>query len=305
MMIRIAIIGVGHIARHEHLPALADNAAYRLVAAVSPVAVALDVPVYETLDALIDSGTRVDAVSICTPPGCRYELACRAIASGYHVLLEKPPTLTRSQAQVLADMARERGRVVFAAWHSVYAAAVEPLRTLLRDEDPVGISVRWKENADKWHPGADWLWQPGALGVFDAGINALSILCAVGAESVLYRHADLQFFDEQQAPARAFLSLEGGRTGCPIDVELDWRHDPSHEIWTIEWTLSDGEVITLGQGGASLTRRDGDVPLGASREYAGVYRHFEQLIASGESCLDLRPLDLVTEALAFGTRARS
>lgn len=105
-MIRIALIGVGHIARHEHLPALHAHPAFRVVAVVSPVPVSLDFPVFTSIEALIESGTVVDAVSICTPPDCRYDLACKAIAAGWHVLLEKPPTLTRSQGRTLSDLER-------------------------------------------------------------------------------------------------------------------------------------------------------------------------------------------------------
>ena len=301
-MIRIALVGVGHIARHEHLPALRDHPAFRVVAVVSPVPVSLDLPVFTSIEALIESGTAIDAVSICTPPDCRYDLACKAIAAGWHVLLEKPPTLTRSQGQILSDLAKQKRCTLFSAWHSVYAAAIAPLQTILREHDPVAVKVAWKENADKWHPGAEWLWRPGALGVFDAGINALSILCAVSAEPIVYCAAKLDFFGGQQAPARAVLDLAGGYTACPVQAVFDWRHDPSSEIWTICWTMSDGRDLTLTQGGACLADGGKPVALPHVREYAGVYDHFATLIASGTSLLDLRPLDLVTEALAFGTR---
>ncbi|RUT26711.1 galactose 1-dehydrogenase [Asaia sp. W19] len=303
-MIRIAVIGVGHIARHEHLPALKQSPSFDLVAAVSPVPVDLPVPVFESIAALMESGIAVDAVAICTPPDRRYALAREAIEAGWHVLLEKPPTLTRSQAQALRDLARSEGVTIFAAWHSIYASAIPRIRSLLSDIDPVSIAITWKENADKWHPGADWLWRPGALGVFDAGINALSILTATNAEPVVFQEARLDFYADQQAPARAELSLTGGRTACPITASFDWRHDPDSEIWEIRWSLPEGDTLCLAKGGAHLSRGEHVIPLEESREYAGVYRHFAQLIDTGEMSLDLRPLDLVSEALAYGARCR-
>jgi D-galactose 1-dehydrogenase len=38
------------------------------------------------------------------------------------------------------------------------------------------VNVIWREDVRVWHPGQDWIWQPGGLGVFDPGINALSII---------------------------------------------------------------------------------------------------------------------------------
>ncbi len=36
-----------------------------------------------------------------------------------------------------------------------------------------------KEDVRRWHPGQDWIWEAGGFGVFDPGINALSILTEV------------------------------------------------------------------------------------------------------------------------------
>ena len=37
------------------------------------------------------------------------------------------------------------------------------------------LTVAWKEDVRIWHPGQAWIWKAGGLGVFDPGINALSI----------------------------------------------------------------------------------------------------------------------------------
>ncbi|CDG38337.1 MULTISPECIES: Gfo/Idh/MocA family protein [Asaia] len=301
-MIRIAVIGVGQIARQQHLPALATSSAYHLAAAVSPVPVTMEVPVFASIEALIESHIDIDAVAICTPPSMRYDLAMQALEAGWHVLLEKPPTLTRSQAQALLAVARQRGLTVFAAWHSIHAAAVPSVAAYLKENDPVRVEISWKENADKWHPGADWLWRPGALGVFDAGINALSILCAVSPEALVFEQASLDFFAQQQAPARARLALVGARTRCPVSASFDWRHERENEIWEIIWTMPDGAQLLMSEGGARLSLGGKVMPLAESREYDGVYDSFAALITAQDCALDLRPLDIVTESLAYGTR---
>jgi hypothetical protein len=37
------------------------------------------------------------------------------------------------------------------------------------------VEIVWHEDVRKWHPGQQWIWEPGGFGVFDPGINALSI----------------------------------------------------------------------------------------------------------------------------------
>jgi D-galactose 1-dehydrogenase len=95
---------------------------------------------------------------------------------GRHVLLEKPPGATVGEVHALADLARRQGVTLFASWHSRHAPAVEPARAWLAGRKILGVTITWKEDVRVWHPGQKWIWQAGGLGVFDPGINALSIL---------------------------------------------------------------------------------------------------------------------------------
>ncbi|GBQ15719.1 Gfo/Idh/MocA family protein [Swaminathania salitolerans] len=301
-MIRIAMIGIGQIARQQHLPTIAAHKAFTLVAGVSPVPVVLEVPVFPTVAALRESGIGVDAVAICTPPDIRYALACEALDAGWHVLLEKPPATTRSQGVALLERAEAHDITLFSAWHSVHAPAVAWLKDHLPGLSVRDIAIVWKENAEKWHPGAEWLWAPGAPGVFDAGINALSILCALTPEGVVFRKAELGFCPGRGAPARARLALETSDRALGIIGEFDWLHPAESEIWEIVWSLHDGTTLALSEGGGHLLRNGKPVPIGDRPEYAGVYDRFAALVAQRLSDLDLRALDLVTEALAYGRR---
>ena len=40
------------------------------------------------------------------------------------------------------------------------------------------VECTWKEDVRVWHPGQAWIWEPG-IGVFDPGINALSVLTRI------------------------------------------------------------------------------------------------------------------------------
>lgn len=61
-------------------------------------------------DLLADPG--VDLVSICTPTHTHVEVALAAIASGKHVLIEKPLAVTSDEGRIVADAASRTDKVV-------------------------------------------------------------------------------------------------------------------------------------------------------------------------------------------------
>ncbi len=174
--LRIAIVGFGKIARTRHVPVIAGTPGARLVAIADPNPASADVPYFPGLQELLRDGPAFDAVALCTPPQIRSAQAAIALAAGKHVLLEKPPGKSLGEIAPLRSAADAAGRTLFTAWHSQFAAAVEPARQLLASRRIERISVTWKEDVRVWHPGQAWIFQPGGLGVFDPGINALSIL---------------------------------------------------------------------------------------------------------------------------------
>jgi L-arabinose 1- dehydrogenase len=92
---------------------------------------------------------------------------------------------------LLAELAKEHGRSLFASWHSRYAPGVETARTWLTARVIKSVQVLWKEDVRKWHPNQDWIWQPGGLGVFDPGINALSIMTRILPRAFFLKSAEL------------------------------------------------------------------------------------------------------------------
>ena len=61
------------------------------------------------LEALLGAS---DAVIVASPAETHFELAGRALAAGKHVLVEKPIAATLAEADRLAELAREHGRVL-------------------------------------------------------------------------------------------------------------------------------------------------------------------------------------------------
>jgi D-galactose 1-dehydrogenase len=241
----------------------------------------------------------LDAVSFCTPPQGRYALARQALISGRHVMLEKPPCATVREVEDLAAYARKAGLALFASWHSRAAAGVETARQWLSGRTVRKIVVNWKEDVRHWHPGQTWIWQPGGLGVFDPGINALSVLTAIHPRTVLVREAVLYFPSNCAAPIAATIEL-ADEDDLSIHAEFDFRQT-GEQTWDIVVETDSGE-LRLGHGGGTLQIDGRAVALPASGEYPTLYKRFAELVRTRTVDVDVAPLQLVADAFLVGRR---
>jgi D-galactose 1-dehydrogenase len=296
--IKIALVGLGKIARDEHIPALRANHAFELTAVASPHHKLEGLPNFSDLAALIAGAPDVTAVALCTPPLVRYDIARQALQAGLHVLLEKPPGVTVSEVVALGEIARQKGVTLFASWHSRHARAVEPARAWLKERRIRRITVTWKEDVRVWHPGQTWIWKAGGLGVFDPGINALSILTRIVPGAWLLKEADLSFPQNCATPIAARLLLEAG--GIPAQVELDFLQT-GPQTWSIDIESESGR-LELSMGGKDLTLDGQVVSTAPSAEYPALYAHFADLVHNRRSDVDIAPLQLVADAFLCGRR---
>jgi D-galactose 1-dehydrogenase/L-arabinose 1- dehydrogenase len=301
MPLRIGLVGIGKIARDQHIPALKHNPQFELVACASRSAKVNGVANYRDLESMLADVQDLDCISICTPPQAHFDAAMLALRSGKHVMLEKPPAATVRQIQLLADEAVRRHRTLFQTWHSRYAAAVDRAKEWMHDRILVRGRIVWKEDVHAWHPGQQWIWEPGGFGVFDPGINALSVLTRILTAEVCVSEAQLEFPENQQAPIAAQLRLRTTK-GIEIDAEFDFRQE-GEQSWDIELTTTTG-TLRLSNGGASL-EIDGRAlseEAGLAGEYPRLYQRFAELCARGESDVDVRPFQLVADAFLVGER---
>jgi len=300
--IRLAVIGMGKIARDQHLPAIAAGREFELVATVSQHGEAVEGrPMFQDIRRLAESTLAVDAVAICTPPQVRREIAMVAIARGWHVFLEKPPGATLTEVVALRDAAAAAGVSLFASWHSRYAAGVEPARDWLAQQRIVRRgAVTWREDVRVWHPGQSWLWEPGGFGVFDPGINALSIVTRIWPRPFFVETAELEVPVNLAAPIAARVNCRDG-AGVPIAMDFDFRQE-GPQSWDIV-VETDGGSLKLSEGGAVLSidgaarSSPGEDVLG---EYPGLYARFAAIIRAGVSDVDISPLRQVADAFLRG-----
>lgn len=297
MTLRLGLVGLGKIARDQHLPAIADTPGVELAAIASRNAALPDLPGYPDVGALLAGEPGVGAVSLCTPPQGRFAQAEAVLRAGRHLMLEKPPGMSVAEVQALAALAAAQGVTLFATWHSRAAAGVEAARAFLAAHPPRRITVTWKEDVRRWHPGQAWIWEPGGLGVFDPGINALSIVTRILPEPVHLAGATLFFPANRAAPIAARLDFAGGVDG---HAAFDWRQT-GPQTWDIEVETEAG-LLRLREGGSRLELPGQAAVAAPDREYRSLYARFVELVAAGGSDVDLAPLILVADAFLLGRR---
>ncbi|TYO67712.1 Gfo/Idh/MocA family oxidoreductase [Bradyrhizobium hipponense] len=297
--LRIAIVGFGKIARDQHVGAIAAIPGATLAAVASRNASLPGLPHFATIEELLEKGPAIDAVSLCTPPQVRRAQAVAALAAGKHVMLEKPPGTGVAELDPLIAMAAAAKRTLFATWHSRYAPAVEPAREWLATSRIKSVHISWKEDVRVWHPGQGWIWEPGGLGVFDPGINALSILTRILPRPVFVTAAELAFPANCQAPIAANLTM-ADIGGLPVTAEFDFRQT-GPQSWDIV-AETDRGLMTLSGGGRRMAVDDKVLAEAPDQEYRELYRRFVTLATTGMSDVDLAPLRLVADAFLLGRR---
>lgn len=297
--IRLGLVGYGKIAKDQHVPAIQANPGFQLVAVATQGQPCEGVENYRTLSELLEAQPDVDAIVFCTPPQGRFALVQEALAAGKHVLVEKPPCATLGEAMALVSLTEEQGVSGLFAWHSRYAPGVEAARDWLASRTLHSVQIDWKEDVRKWHPGQAWIWQPGGLGVFDPGINALSIVTHLLALPLFVASAELRVPDNCQSPIAASIRMSDARH---LDVRAEFDFDHGHdELWSIEVRCAEG-ILRLDNGGALLSIDGVRQVVSEEGEYKAVYRHFHQLIDSKASDMDLQPLRLVADSFFVGSR---
>jgi len=298
--IRIAIIGFGKIAADQHVPSIAGNPRFELIATSSRSGQGVE-PVFTDWRELLQKVEGLEAVAITTPPSVRHEIASECISRGLQVLMEKPPTVTLSEVEDLACLAEAKGVTLFATWHARHNPAVAAAARALAGKRISEMQIVWHEDVHKWHPGQHWIWEPGGFGVFDPGINAFSIATAIFPGELFVRSAELRFPENAQTPIAAEIEFASNVAEGPLHCSLDWRRTEGEE-WTIFVRTGDGLDVRLTDGGSRLIVDGVEQNLAESGEYADIYREFADLVDNRRSSVDVRPLRLVADCFLASSR---
>ena len=297
MPTKIALVGIGKIAVDQHVPAIAASPDWDLAATVSRHGTVDGVAAYTDFAAMLAERPDITVVSLCLPPVPRFDYAEAALLAGRHVMLEKPPGATLAEVHALQALAAARGLTLYTTWHSRMAHAVAAAKAWLADKAVIEAHITWREDVRKWHPGQDWVFEPGGMGVFDPGINALSILTEILPQPVHLTAATLEFPANRQTPIAAQLRFSGS-----VTADFDWRQT-GPQTWDIT-VETDRGPMALRMGG-NVLEIDGKAVAGENTimgEYPALYARMAALLKQGGSEVDLAPMVHVADALTLGKR---
>lgn len=138
-MLKGAIIGLGNVAVHGHLPGWEGCERVRIVAAADALESRLvearrrfpKAGLYAEVEALLASEP-LDFLDICTPPGTHAPLTRLALDRGLHVLCEKPLVLSPDELRLVRRAQAESGRVLHTVHNWLYAPIILKATELIR-----------------------------------------------------------------------------------------------------------------------------------------------------------------------------
>ena len=138
---RVAVVGAGAFGRN-HLRVYREmqqaGEAVELAAVVDPdpataaaSSTKYGIPAFASVEALLASGTRIDAASVCVPTVHHASTAAPLLAAGLDLLIEKPLAASLADADAILTLAREHGRIVQTGHLERFNPAVTAARGVL------------------------------------------------------------------------------------------------------------------------------------------------------------------------------
>lgn len=145
---------------------------------------------------------RVDLVTVATPNATHFEITRAFLQAGFHVLCEKPMTMTVEEGEEIVGLARETGQICAVNYGYTGYSLVRHMRAMVARGDLGKIRLVKAEFAHGHHadaanadnPRVRWRYDPAQAGVSaqfaDCGIHALHMASFVCGQEVTRLSAD-------------------------------------------------------------------------------------------------------------------
>ena len=145
---------------------------------------------------------RVDLVTVATPNATHFEITRAFLQAGFHVLCEKPMTMTVEQGEEIVAIARETGRICAVNYGYTGYSLVRHMRAMVARGDLGAIRMvvaefahgHHADAADADNPRVRWRYDPAQAGISaqfaDCGIHALHMASFVIGQEALKLCAD-------------------------------------------------------------------------------------------------------------------
>ena len=157
----------------------------------------------EMLEGERSRADRVDLVTVATPNATHFEITKAFLKAGFHVLCEKPMTITVEEGEEIVNLARETGKICAVNYGYTGYALVRHMRALVARGDLGHVRLVVAEFAHGHHadaanadnPRVRWRYDPAQAGVSaqfaDCGIHAMHMASYVTGQEVERLSADI------------------------------------------------------------------------------------------------------------------
>lgn len=209
--IRVGIIGFGNAGRLIHAPLIGLTPGFELSAISSgrPEAVRAalpDVAVYARTEDMLDAPD-IDLVVVATPPESHAKWASAALAADKHVLVEKPFTVTLTEAAGLVELAHKTGRLLSVFQNRRFDSCFQAVRAVI-ESGALGRINHYESQYNRFNQTVNDAWkapvEPGSGLWYDTGPHVIDQM--------------IQMFG---LPNAITLTLAHNRPGSAAD---DWCH---------------------------------------------------------------------------------
>jgi predicted dehydrogenase len=170
-MIRVAIVGVGNISRlhFEAYLTFAERCEIVALADILPERAQNALERYRLKNARIFAshkemlsalGSKIDVVSVCTPPYCHAEITIDALRAGCHVLVEKPMAASLAECDAMLAAEQESGRLLSVVAQNRFRSPIDTLKRVL-DTGLIGRVLHAQIDSHWWrgHSYYDLWWR--------------------------------------------------------------------------------------------------------------------------------------------------
>ncbi|WP_373235921.1 Gfo/Idh/MocA family protein [Cohaesibacter celericrescens] len=171
---------------------------------------------------------RIDLVTVATPNSTHFEITKRFLESGFHVLCEKPLTITVEEAEEIVTIAKNANRICAVNYGYSGYSLVRHMRAMVARGDLGKIRLvkaefahgHHADAADADNPRVRWRYDPAQAGVSaqfaDCGIHALHMASFVLNQEVTRLSADtVSCIESRELEDDAMVNfrLDGGAVG--------------------------------------------------------------------------------------------
>jgi UDP-N-acetyl-2-amino-2-deoxyglucuronate dehydrogenase len=124
--VKFAIIGAGHIGkRHAEMVLRNEDAELIAICDIKKKEELglenFDVPYFDSVEAMLDSGLDFDVVNICSPNGLHAKHSVQALEQRKHIVCEKPMGLTKAECEQVIYTSLRVSRQVFCVMQNRYS----------------------------------------------------------------------------------------------------------------------------------------------------------------------------------------